>query len=301
MKQVGSEVSGIVKDIVVDVGEFFSVVCIMVGVIGYMYVGGFFDCKGMIDILCVNLEQNFFVFGSWFVEVLNVFDGKQVEMKDKVDFGGNKIGQFLFYWLKDCNNVIQFSIFDIDYFKEWYVVVVQSMKGVIIKFYMVDGMDVFMIMSFIVYLVIFGGKLIGVLGVDILFVLFLICFVVLCFFEIGCVMFVLQDGKWFVGFDVGNMMKDYDGVVFEKIKVVIVDKMIFQFEGVIGKDGVQFECFVYFFDLFGLNVCWVVFVDVLVIVVVMQVCEQIILMVVGGFVVFFVVIIGFYFFVCCFV
>ncbi len=294
MKQAGSEASGIAKDIAADVGELSSAARTMAGVIGHTHAGGLLDRKGTIDILRANLEQNPFAFGSWFAEASNAFDGKQAEMKDKADLGGNKTGQFSPYWSKDRNNAIQFSTFDIDYAKEWYAAAAQSMKGAITKPYMADGTDVPTIMSSIAYPVVSGGKLIGVSGVDISLASLSTRLAALRPFETGRVMLVSQDGKWLVGPDAGNMMKDYDGVAPEKIKAAIADKTTSQLEGVTGKDGAQFERLVYPFDLPGLNARWVVLVDVPATVVATQVREQTILMVAGGLVVLLAVIIGLY-------
>ncbi|SOC84567.1 methyl-accepting chemotaxis sensory transducer with Cache sensor [Ensifer adhaerens] len=294
MKQAGSEASGIAKDIAADVGELSSAARTMAGVIGHTHAGGLLDRKGTIDILRANLEQNPFAFGSWFAEAQNAFDGKQADMKDKPEFGGNKTGQFSPYWSKDRNGAIQFSTFDIDYAKEWYALAAQSMKGAITKPYMADGTDVPTVMSSIAYPVISNGKLIGVSGVDISLASLSTRLAALRPFDNGRVMLVSQDGKWLVGPDASAMMKDYNGVAPEKIKAAIAEKAVSELDGIAGADGAHYDRLVYPFDLPGLNARWVVLVDIPTAVVATQVREQTLLMVVGGVVVLLAVIIGLY-------
>ena len=295
MKQAQSEAQSISRDIAANVGELSSAARTMAGVLGHTHEAGLLDRKGTINILRANLEQNPFAFGSWMAEEPKAFDGKQDEVKNNKELGGNADGLFSPYWSKDRNGQIQFGTFAIDYKAEWYASAAKSLKGAITKPYQAEGTDVPTTMSSIAYPVISNGKLIGVSGVDISLATLSKKLSEMKPFGTGRVMLVSQDSKWLAGPTIASMMKDFDGQGGDLVKAALSSGNPSEADEIKGTDGEIYNRIVYPFDLPNVNARWVVLVDIPASVVTSQVNEQSELMIAGGFAVLVAALVGLYF------
>ncbi|MDO9417749.1 methyl-accepting chemotaxis protein [Pararhizobium sp.] len=290
--QARTEAKAIASDIAGQVGELSSAARTMTGVIGRSHAGKSMDRPGTINILKANLEQNPFAFGSWFAEEAKAFDGRQEDVIDKLELGGNAQGIFTPYWSKDRNGNAQLSTFEAKYGDEWYALAAKTGKGAITKPYVAEGTDVPTTMSSIAYPVMSDGKFIGVGGVDISLASLAENLAKLRPFESGRVMLVSQDFKWLVGPNPDAMMKDYDGDSAETVKAALANNTGGTILDITGAEGEKYDRLVYPFALPGLNANWVVLVDVPQAAIAAPIMAQTTMMVIGGIIVLFAVLAG---------
>jgi methyl-accepting chemotaxis protein len=280
--QALSQAQSIAATVASDTGELASAARTMAGVLGRAHQEHSFDRKGAINILKSNLEQHPTAFGSWFAEEPKAFDGQQDALKNNKDLGANELGIFTPYWSKNKAGEAQFSTFKADYPAEWYATSAKSLKGSITKPYIADGTDVPTAMSSISYPVLSNGKLIGVSGVDISLADLSKTLSAMTPFGTGKVMLVSQDQKWLAAPTPDVLMKDYDGAAPEAIKTAHDKSKPSTIDDVVGADGAHYTRLIYPFDLPGLNVSWILLVDIPESVMIGPVQDQTTMMVAGG-------------------
>ncbi len=283
--QAEAEAKAIAQGIVTDTAALASAARTMSGVLAHGKQMGVLDRKAVVDILKSNLEQQKMAFGSWFAEAPQGFDSLQEQSKDKTELGGNKKGVFTPYWTKDQSGGISLSTFDADYKAEWYAKAAESQAGAITKPYVASEIKPPTAMSSIAYPVVVDGKIIGVTGVDVSLSMLAENISKLTPFGTGKVYIVSHDGKWLVAPDAALLNKDYDGVQPETVKAALDGGRATEIPGLENAAGDVFTRLVYPFDLAGLNVKWVLIIDIPDSAIATPIRDQTLMMVIGGLVV----------------
>lgn len=129
LEQASGEARAIASDIAGDIGELASAARSMAGILGRAHAEKSLERTGVINILRANLEQNPFAFGSWFAEEPKAFDGRQEDVVNNKELGGNDKGIFTPYWSKSRTNEIQYSTFGADYAAEWYKLAAKAARA----------------------------------------------------------------------------------------------------------------------------------------------------------------------------
>ncbi|MCA1405549.1 methyl-accepting chemotaxis protein [Ensifer sp. IC3342] len=290
-----AEARAIASDIAGSVGELAAAARTMSGVLGRGHSGKSTDRVGAINLLKANLEQHSFAFGSWFAEEPKAYDGRQEDVVNNEELGGNEDGVFTPYWSKDRNGEAQFSTFKADYTAEWYSLAAKSGKGAITQPYLAEGTDVPTTMSSIAYPVMSDGKLIGVSGVDISLASLADDLAKVKPFGSGRVYLLSQSGKWLVSPIPDLLTKDYDGEGADIVKNALSSATSGVIEGLTYDGNEPFDRVVYPFKLPNVNANWVVLVDVPRAAINAPVRDQTYMMIFGGLVVLGAVLAGLYF------
>ncbi|WEX88321.1 methyl-accepting chemotaxis protein [Sinorhizobium garamanticum] len=290
-----AEARAIASDIAGSVGELAAAARTMSGVLGRGHAGKSTDRVGAINLLKANLEQHSFAFGSWFAEEPKAYDGRQEDVVNNKELGGNEEGVFTPYWSKDRNGEAQFSTFKADYAAEWYSLAAKSGKGAITQPYLAEGTDVPTTMSSIAYPVMSDGKLIGVSGVDISLASLADDLAKLKPFGTGRVYLLSQSGKWLVSPIPDLLTKDYDGEGADIVKDALSSATSGMIKNLTYDGNEPFDRVVYPFKLPNVNANWVVLVDVPHTAINAPVRDQTYMMILGGLVVLGAVLAGLYF------
>ncbi|MCZ4090513.1 methyl-accepting chemotaxis protein [Sinorhizobium psoraleae] len=290
-----AEARAIASDIAGSVGELAAAARTMSGVLGRGHAGKSTDRVGAINLLKANLEQHSFAFGSWFAEEAKAYDGRQEDVVNNKELGGNEQGVFTPYWSKNRNGEAQFSTFKADYAAEWYSLAAKSGKGAITQPYLAEGTDVPTTMSSIAYPVMSDGKLIGVAGVDISLAALADDLAKLKPFGSGRVYLLSQSGKWLVSPIPDLLMKDYEGEGADVVKNALSSATSGTIRNLAYDGNEPFDRVVYPFKLPNVNANWVVLVDVPRAAINAPVRDQTYMMIVGGLVVLGAVLVGLYF------
>jgi methyl-accepting chemotaxis protein len=284
LEQANAEARAIGNEVATEIGQLAGAARSMAGVIGRGHAAGYLDRKGVVDALKANLEQNAFAFGSWFAEVPGSFDGRNAELIDNKEFGGNKKGELAPYWTKSKTGDIAFSTFDVDTQAEWYTLAFNTRKGALTQPYTESSTGDKTAMSSIAYPVMFGSRLIGIAGVDISLATLSKKLQAMRPFGSGRVLLVSQGGKWIVPDMADNLMKSVEGTGTETILSSLKAGAPATIDDVAGSNGELYERVVFPFAVPDLNTSWAVVVDVPMSVLTAPVKEQTWMMVVSGLV-----------------
>ncbi|NKN35063.1 HAMP domain-containing protein [Agrobacterium sp. a22-2] len=285
MDQADSEAKAIANEVAGDIGELASAARSMAGILGRGHEGASFDRKGAINLLKANVEQNAFAFGSWFCEEIKAFDGRQDDVVNNTELGGNDKGVFTPYWSKTRDGGIQFSTFKNDYPAEWYALASKTGKGAITAPYRAEGTEVPTTMSSIAYPVLSGGKLIGVAGVDVSLAALSEKLKGLHPFGSGRVMLLSQGAQWLVAPSDDLLMKPYEGEGADAVKTGLSSGRSSLVRDLQSAETENFDRLVYPFEVPGVNATWAVIVDIPHSAISAPVQAQTYMMIVGGFVV----------------
>ena len=211
MAQAEAEARSIANEVAVEIGQLAGAARSIAGVIGRGHAGGYLDRKGVVDALKANLEQNVFAYGSWFAEAPGTFDGKNADLVNNKEMGGNKKGELAPYWTKSRTGEIAYSVFDIDTQAEWYSLAANSKKGSLTQPYVESTTGDATAMSSVAYPVMSGSKFLGVAGLDVSLSTLSKKLQAMRPFGSGRVLLVSQGGKWIVPVNADKLMKPVEG------------------------------------------------------------------------------------------
>jgi methyl-accepting chemotaxis protein len=290
-----SEAKAIAQGILTDTSALASAARTTSGMIAHGKAEGVLDRRAVIELLKTNLEQQKMAFGSWFVEAPQGFDSLQGVSKDKLEVAGNKEGVFTPYWTKAKDGGIALSTFGADYAAEWYAKSSKSNGGAITAPYVAAEIVPVTAMSSITYPVTVEGRLIGVTGVDVSLTMLADSVSQLTPFGTGRVYLVSHDGKWLVAPDAALINKPYDGAKPEAIEAALKEGTVTPIPGLEDAQGEGFSRLVYPFELTGLDVKWVVIMDIPDSAVAAPIQEQTLMMIIGGILMLGAALIGLYF------
>lgn len=263
LEQARNKAEAIGQQIAGDVSEVTSAARTMSGILGRSHAAKSMTREAVIDVLRTSVDQNTLAFGSWFLEAPRMFDGRKEELANDTARGANKEGTFAAYWSKSKNNEIRFSTFDADYAAEWYNLPAKMGNGAMTKPYIEqEAAEVPTAMTSVGFPVLSNGKLIGVSGIDVSLASLSTSLSKMAPFSSGRVYLLSQNGHWLVAPTSELLMKPYDETGNDLVARSLESGIATVVHNISYDAEHSFERVVYPFRLPGLEVTWVVLVDV---------------------------------------
>lgn len=285
MAQAEAEARSIANEVAVEIGQLAGAARSIAGVIGRGHAGGYLDRKGVVDALKANLEQNVFAYGSWFAEAPGTFDGKNADLVNNKEMGGNKKGELAPYWTKSRSGEIAYSVFDIDTQAEWYSLAANSKKGSLTQPYVESTTGDATAMSSVAYPVMSGSKFLGVAGLDVSLSTLSKKLQAMRPFGSGRVLLVSQGGKWIVPVNADKLMKPVEGEKASELLAALKANTPLQLTNLTADAPEAYERVVYPFTVPDLNATWAIVLDVPHSVIAAPVQDQTWMMVLGGLII----------------
>lgn len=218
------------------------------------------------------------VYNSWFMEQKGNFEIPVGNSTDP-NFGLNENGVLTMSW-ENRGNDQTFKAFPDDYSAEWYEAGANATNGVTTDpyTYTEPTTNESYIATSISFPIRSNGKLLGVLGLDVSIQNLSSDLRRVRPFGTGRAMLVSQSGKWVVGDNLEDSMKDYDQAGAETLMTAVQAQKAASIDNV---DG-QYDRYVQPFKIPGTDTNWAILVDVPYSAIAAPVRAQTILMIVGG-------------------
>ncbi len=209
-------------------------------------------------------NRNPTVFGSWFAETPNQFDGQADKFRGDLASGSNAAGQFQPYWIRENGKLkltAATTMADQLVVDEWYQLPTTTGKPAITNPYIEPDAGN-LLMTSIATPVLVGGKQLGVVGVDIDLASIAKATAALHPFETGHVYLLSQSQSWLSAPDDKLLMKAYAGTGAAEIAAAMDSGKADVISGITDPSGAAVYRVAYPFDITGLNARWMVVVDV---------------------------------------
>ncbi len=218
------------------------------------------------------------VYNSWFMEQKGNFE---IPVGNSIDpnFGLNENGVLTMSW-ENRGKDQSFRAFPEDYGAEWYTAGANAPNGVTTDpySYTEPGTNNSYIATSISFPIRSKGKLLGVLGLDVSIQNLSNGLREVHPFGTGRAMLVSQSGKWVVGDDLDDAMKDYDQAGADVLMAAVQGQKPANIDDI---DG-EYDRYIQPFKIPGTDTNWAILVDVPYSVINAPVRAQTLLMVVGG-------------------
>ncbi|EYD74530.1 methyl-accepting chemotaxis sensory transducer [Rubellimicrobium mesophilum DSM 19309] len=134
--------------------------------LGREHERGSLSREDVLDGLRAELEGYPELTGTWFIEEPGAFDGRQEEVRGNESLGANENGIFAPYWTRGRAGTLDFATFKENYEAEWYRLAADRGAGAITDPYVKQTTGAGLLISSIAYPVRSGGKLMGLVGMD---------------------------------------------------------------------------------------------------------------------------------------
>lgn len=280
--QARLEASKLANEISAELTALSGPTSTMAALIGQGREKNYLDRPAVIDMLRANAHDKI-VLSSWFMEEPNAFDGRAAEYKGNAAFGTGDDGAFSPTWTKPDGKPSMAPV-ELDRNAEYYRVSAQSKHGHLTEPYVWTDAQGTFLLSTISYPVTNGDRVIGVTGTDIDLTALSEKLSAQRPFGSGRIRLISESKRWIVAPQPDLITKEYEGAgrteleqAFTEHKSVIVDDVEI--------DDVRYSRILLPFEVPGLNVSWIVCVDIPTTVITSAVSEQIKLMVSAAFLV----------------
>ncbi len=253
--QAAAEVAG-------DLGQIRGVAQGLADTLGAAHAAGVRDRKTLVEMIKPGATASPMILGAWFMEVPGELDGQAAAHLGDTAAGSNQLGLFTPYWVNDGGE-LRLEPLDTgtDYEQPFYQTTFKSGKAAIVEPYPYDVGGKTVSMTSITYPVMSGGKLIGVLGVDLALDDISAELAALRPFGDGRVMLVSPGANWVSHPDAKLRMKPYADAGAEQVKAAMAGGKPALLSGLAQPEG-KVERLLTPAPLPGLNSTWAVVMDV---------------------------------------
>jgi len=216
----------------------------------------------VLEILRRNVDATDMVFGAWFVPAPTGYDGRDAQMVGRTDLGSNSRGEFIPYWIQDNGKLAQQPVEDPEVHKaEYFARPFSTGKPWVTAPYSWNVGSTTVLMTSVTVPVRSGGKIIGVVGLDMELNKLSARLGVIRPFGDGRVMLLSANRSWVSHPDASLHTKPYDGPGGESIDRVIAGGKPEHINGVADETGAV-ERLVPPVILPGIDEIWALVVDV---------------------------------------
>lgn len=220
------------------------------------------DRKTVLEVMRRNAIPTEMVIGTWFLPARTGYDGREARMAGRLDLGSNSTGQFTPYWVLHDGKLIQEPMDKPDLYETDYLATpFRTGRPHISDPYAWEISGKSVLMTTISYPVRSGGKIIGVLGLDVALEELSDQLARIRPFGDGRVMLLTGSKTWVAHSDASLRTKPYDGPGSEIIDDVIAKGEPANIEGVFDEAG-GVERHVLPVLLPGLDATWALVMDV---------------------------------------
>ena len=282
LEQARLEAAKLAHEISADLAALSAPTATMAELIAHGREKNYLDRASVIDMLRVNAQSEI-VLSSWFMEEPNAFDGKASEFKGNAALGTASDGAFAPTWTKNDGRMSMAPV-SLDYTAEYYRVAAQSQKGHLTEPYVWTDAQGTFLLSTISYPVVEDKQLIGVTGTDIDLTALSAKLSALRPVGDGRIRLISQTGRWIVAPQPDLVAKNYEDVGQEALSTALSEGTPAIINNVKTDQG-SYSRILLPFEVPGLNVNWIVCVDIPTTVISSAVNEQIKLMVTAGLIV----------------
>ncbi|GBQ86398.1 methyl-accepting chemotaxis protein [Gluconacetobacter johannae DSM 13595] len=273
--QAEAEAQIAANEVATKLAEQNSAANLMSGAVEAAHEAGLHDRGLIVAMLRMNERRFPDLYGSWMEEAPLGFDGTS----DPKAPGDNTSGIFNPYWLRGSDGKLEFSALPAHYSQSWYTLPMSQGKGIITEPYVDEGSNIEMV-SF-AYPVKFGGKAIGVTGIDAPLDRLSRMLGTMRPFGSGHVMLVSGNGTWVTNPDAHLLMTAYAGDGARELAAALADGRSRILHEIHGR---TIERVIYPFAIPNLKTTWAIIVDIPEDVFATPVWQDVRMMILGGIV-----------------